>query len=465
MGTKRDYPLAFKLLVTDAMNVPVYGATLTFSSPATGAGGSFSGTSSFTNSDGTVNSYLQSANSIAGSYTVSASASSFGYQTPSTPLFNLANIAVPAALTFVPIAPCRVADTRGPAGPFGAPSLPGQTSRDFTIPAGSCNIPAGAQAYSLNVGVVPQGPLGYLTVWPAGQSQPLVSTLNSDGRTKSNAAIVAAGTNGAVSFFATNTTDLVIDVNGYFVAAGTPSSLSFYPVAPCRVADTRNANAPLGGPFVSGQTSRTFPITSSSCGVPATAQAYSLNLTAVPHGPLGYLTAFPSGLPRPIAAALNAPTGTVTANAAILPAGSGGSIDVFASNDSDLVIDINGYFAPPTTGGLSFYGYQPCRALDTRLPAGTAPFSGGAIINDLVCGASSSAQVFVVNATVVPSAALGYITLWGPSAVLPLTSTLNASDGAITGNLAIVSTRYNGINVFASNPTQLIVDFFGFFAP
>ena len=55
-------------------------------------------------------------------------------------------------------------------------------------------IPSAAVAYSLNVTVVPAGPLGYLTVWPAGQSQPTVSTLNSlDGRVKANAAIVAGG--------------------------------------------------------------------------------------------------------------------------------------------------------------------------------------------------------------------------------------------------------------------------------
>ena len=45
--------------------------------------------------------------------------------------------------------------------------------------------------------VVPAGLLGYLTVWPTGQTQPVASTLNSlDGRIKSNAAIVPAGEGG-----------------------------------------------------------------------------------------------------------------------------------------------------------------------------------------------------------------------------------------------------------------------------
>ena len=98
-------------------------------------------------------------------------------------------------LQFVTVPPCRVVDTRLAIGPFGGPSMPGQTSRDFAIPNDACNIPSTAEAYSLNVTVVPRPTLGYLTVWPTGQTQPKISTLNSpDGRVKANAAIVPAGT-------------------------------------------------------------------------------------------------------------------------------------------------------------------------------------------------------------------------------------------------------------------------------
>ena len=97
-------------------------------------------------------------------------------------------------LQFVTVPPCRVVDTRLAVGPFGGPSLQGHASRDFAIPNGACNIPSTAAAYSLNVTVVPRPTLGYLTVWPTGQTQPTISTLNSpDGRVKANAAIVPAG--------------------------------------------------------------------------------------------------------------------------------------------------------------------------------------------------------------------------------------------------------------------------------
>ncbi|MGA1990859.1 MAG: hypothetical protein ABSH46_07345, partial [Bryobacteraceae bacterium] len=93
----------------------------------------------------------------------------------------------------------------------------GGSTRSFTIPASACSVPSTAAAYSLNVTVVPDGVLYYLTAWPAGSSQPLVSTLNSfDGSVVANAAIVPAGTNGAVSIYVTNPTQVILDINGYF---------------------------------------------------------------------------------------------------------------------------------------------------------------------------------------------------------------------------------------------------------
>jgi hypothetical protein len=91
---------------------------------------------------------------------------------------------------------------------------------------------------------------------------------------------------------------------------------------------------------------RSFPVPSSSCGVPVTAQAYSLNLTVVPPGPLNYISTWPTGVAMPLVSTLNDLSGTVVANAAIVPAGSDGAISVFAYAATDLIIDINGYFAP-----------------------------------------------------------------------------------------------------------------------
>jgi hypothetical protein len=251
----------------------------------------------------------------------------------------------PAAgtLQFYPLTPCRILDTRIGNGTFGGPAIPGGGSRSFPVRS-TCGIPATAAVYSLNVTVVPHGFLGYVTAWPTGQVQPIVSTLNSlDGTVLSNAAIVAAGTNGAVSFFANNTTDLILDINGYFAAPGL-GGLNYFTVAPCRVIDTRNANGASGGPIMDGNTARAFPLPASACGLPDTASAYSLNVTVQPVGPLGYLTIWPTILAQPLVSTLNAPKGLVVANAALVAAGASGSVEVFVSNTSHVIIDTNGYF-------------------------------------------------------------------------------------------------------------------------
>jgi len=372
------------------------------------------------------------------------------------------------ALRFTPVTPCRVVDTRNPNGPFGGPPIQGLTSRSFPLPQNnSCRLPLGSTAYALNVTVVPHEPLGFLTIWPTGQPQPGVSLMNSDGRTKANAAIVLSGTGGAaVSVFSSNTTDVIIDVTGYFTPVNS-SNLQFYPLTPCRVVDTRGAMGLLGGPSLQANMERDFPLLQSrSCNIPPSAQAYSLNITAVPHGALGFLTVWQAGQQRPIASTLNAPTGTNTANAAIIRAGSGGDIAVYPSNDTDLVVDINGYFAPAGTGGLSLYGLtNPCRVLDTRQTGGL--FNGELTVNVMgsSCTVPGTAQAYVLNATVLPQSTLGFLTLWPDGQQQPGVSTLNATDGATTSNMAIVSTTNGSVDAFVTNPTNLILDLSSYLAP
>ncbi|MFN7937660.1 MAG: BACON domain-containing carbohydrate-binding protein [Bryobacteraceae bacterium] len=386
-----------------------------------------------------------------------------------------------AGMRFVPVPPCRVVDTRGEPGltaAFGPPVLAGGNQRSFPIPQGRCNIPGNATAYSLNVTVVPRGGLSYITLWPTGQPQPLVSTLNSfDGRIKANAAIVPAGTGGAVSAFVTDTTDVILDINGYFVPLdGTnfASTSALRTIVPCRVVDTRSAVGKNGGPSLNAGQTRSFLLRGSLPGcefIPNDVVAYSVNITAIPKsGSLAYLSAWPTGLPQPVVSTLNAFTGTVVANAAIVPVGTGGEISIFVTDAADVVIDLNGYFQRE---GLSYYPLPPCRVLDTRNPNGTY---GGPVLNagssrtfsatGSGCGIPSVAQAFSMNATVVPSAGLSYLTIWPAGAPQPFVSTLNAFDGSVTSNaLSIRAGTGGSFSTFVTDTTHLIIDTSGYFAP
>ena len=373
------------------------------------------------------------------------------------------------ALQFVPVTPCRVSDTRWHNGPLGGPPISGGSYRTLPIPSSSCGIPATAAAYSFNVTIVPHGILGALVIWPTGEDRSAISSMNSwDGRIKASAAIVPAGSGGAINVYASGTTDVVLDINGYFVLAPDPSALAFYPLKPCRVSDTRWPKGALGGPYLKGGAeARELPVLkATSCNIPSTAKAYALNYTVVPKvSPLWVVSTWPTGQPQLGTSTLNAPTGTVTANAAIVPAGNNGDIEVWASGDTDLVIDINGYFAPPGRGGLSLYPSAPCRALDTRKTVGR--FTGLLIANiaGSPCGIPGGAQAYVLNATVVPNGALLLLALWPDGQSQPNSSTLNAWDGVVTSNMAIVPSTNGSIDAYAAGWTDLVLDISSYFAP
>jgi hypothetical protein len=378
---------------------------------------------------------------------------------------------------FVPIVPCRVVDTRSPSGQFGGPPLSGGASRSFALPQGSCpNIPSSATAFALNVTLVPinHGRVGYLTIWPTGQTQPTVSTMNSDGRVKADAATVPAGTGGAVSVYVTDTTNVVIDIDGYYISP-LNGTLEFYPLPPCRVADTRSTQFPqgLGSPHLTGGVARDFPVLNNTTCIPAniTALAYSFNLTAIPYqgAPMGYLEVWPTGYePQNPVSTLNNPNAITVANAAIVPAGTSGEITVYGSSNTDLAIDINGYFAEAGSG-LSLYTVPPCRVIDTRNGGGQG-FNGtlSPAVNVVTSGCSipASAGAYIFNATAIPVLPLGYLTLWPDGEQQPGVSTLNASDKSVTSNMAVVPNHGDGkVDAYASGTTQLILDISSYFAP
>ena len=147
-------------------------------------------------------------------------------------------------------------------------------------------------------------------------------------------------------------------------------ALTFVAITPCRLVDTRGAAAgfigvtPFNGPGVpAGGGNLTFPVQSSAqtsttapapCGaIPSIAAAYSINLTVVPvaGGAVDNVSLWPAGSTQPFVATLNDPQGIIAQNAAIVPAGTpfgGFSFHSTGPAATDIVIDMNGYYAAPT---------------------------------------------------------------------------------------------------------------------
>jgi len=267
-----------------------------------------------------------------------------------------------------------------------------------------------------------------------------------------------------------------LSVTGERSAEGT-----FTPVDPVRLLDTRDGNgaprAPLGG----GQTLH-LQVTGRG-GVPATSvTAVVLNMTVVSPTSAGFLTVFPSGVPRPTASNLNFPAKWIGANAVTVPIGTNGQVDIYnPAGNVDVVADVLGYYngddlaySGATAG--AFWTTEPERLVDTRdgtfggaLPRFTyvrVPVSYGPEFDRHI-------TALAVNITAVDPTDGGYLTAWsGANALPPNASTLNFTAHSVVPNFAIVPTRWcdacGGFPTIAvanasNGSTHVIVDIFGFY--
>jgi hypothetical protein len=136
--------------------------------------------------------------------------------------------AVPSSTGFYTVAPCRVVDTRGPAGPWGSPALAANTSRSFQI-TGRCGVPSSAEAIVVNVTVTDATTGGNLRLYPTQSALPMASAINYRPSTpRANNGSYALGSSGSLSVRCDQsygTTHVILDVSGYFetVAGPTPT--------------------------------------------------------------------------------------------------------------------------------------------------------------------------------------------------------------------------------------------------
>jgi len=127
----------------------------------------------------------------------------------------------PMPTRFFTLAPCRLVDTRSAS--LGGPNPLGASSRkDFTITGGTCGVPAGALAVSVNVTVTQTAAAGFVTLFPANRSLPSTSNINFRlGQTTANNAVVRLATDGtgvlAVQNGSPGSVHFILDVNGYFL--------------------------------------------------------------------------------------------------------------------------------------------------------------------------------------------------------------------------------------------------------
>lgn len=338
--------------------------------------------------------------------------------------------------------------------------------------------PLGVAAVSLNVTATNTASAGFLTVYPCGNRSAVSNVNYTAGDTVANAVITPVSSTGRICIFSSAPADVVVDLNGWFAAPP-----GFAPVGPARVLDTRPGESPTAlraGAVPKAKVGGTNVLqvqVADLAGLtpPSGVAAVSLNVTAIGASVPGFLTVYPCGV-RPAvsnvnfgSAALNA---DVVANAVVAPVSTTGTICIFASTPIDVVVDINGWFV----ANAGFAAVGPARLADSRVRESPnalrvvpkvriSPTNIAVIDVGGLAGLTPAAGISAVslNVTATNADVSGFVTVF-PCGAIRSVSNVNFTAQETVANATISPVSSSGqICIFASTPTDVVVDINGWF--
>ena len=408
----------------------------------------------------------------------------------------------PQGGSYSALSPVRICDTRtgNPSELSGvAAQCLGKTIKAGTTlnvaAAGSFAVPQDVLAVAINVTAIKPATNGYLTVYPTGEGRPTSSNLNvRAGAVVANLVQVAVGSGGEISIFSSTTTDVAIDLQGYFstsptggAGAGLYDALS----SPIRVCDTRAGNPSVltgaagqcnDAPVVAG--GHVTVAIAGSFGIPRDASAIVANVTAISAAAQGFLAVYPDGAAPPTVSDVNFGPGETVPNLVTATLGADGKIDVLSSRPSNVVVDVFGYYtAAGGTGAKFFTAAAPTRICDTRAgnpsglfgaatqcngtsDAGEALGPAGTLTVDVggQFSVPAGATAVVVSVTGIEPTRDTFLTIF-PGTARPTTSDLNPRVGAIEPNLVVAALSTRGsLSVYnASGSVNIAVDIEGWY--
>jgi hypothetical protein len=271
----------------------------------------------------------------------------------------------------------------------------------------------------------------------------------------------------------TGSTDVLVDVEGYYASTVTTSGL-YNPLSPYRALGTLAI-----GQAIAQDASQAVTVTGTASGVPSSATAVVVNVTAADATASSFLTVYPAGVSTlPQASNLNfgaqAPLQAI-ANRVTVGVGAGGQIEVYNYTGTvNVDVDVDGYYTGSGGTGSAFVAITPVRLFDTRTATlvGTGtPIAASGIESFSLTNTTipSNAAAVAANFTVVPGAAPGYLTVYPEAdATPPVASDVNwtANESPAVPNYTIADTAGTGsVAVFNGQGAtiNLLIDAFGYF--
>lgn len=242
---------------------------------------------------------------------------------------------------------------------------------------------------------------------------------------------------------------------------------NYFAVNPCRILDTRNTT------ILTNNQPRVVNI-AGSCGIPGTAKAVSVNVTAVSPTDSGKISLYPGNFPSSWSGAVSSvnfvPATSPRANSAVIQLATDGTGTIGINpqvagspGQVHLTLDVDGYFSTDTTpalgaqGPLGFQTLPVCRIADTQ---SSTPLTSGpprTFTAQGVCGIPVGAAVASLHIGVPAPAYGAHITLFPGNISYPGTATINVSPAA--------SQWRNGARVRLSPTTPDFAAVFGTVTP
>jgi LPXTG-site transpeptidase (sortase) family protein len=259
----------------------------------------------------------------------------------------------------------------------------------------------------------------------------------------------------ASSFVAVST------VGSTVVSAAPVGASAFRGVSPLRVLDTRETAKPTAGSY-------NPVVIAGLAGVPSTATAVVLNVTAIDAEGEGYVTVFPWGEALPNTSNVNIKRfGQMVPNLVTVRLGAEGKVGLYSSISANLLVDVFGYYsASGATSAGRFIALTPQRLLDTRGRATAG--EDGVVRLAMPAGVPANTEGLVLNVTAVNSRlrtnGFGYWTAFPAGQAQGTTSNINISTPDQTiANQVIVKPSALGVDFYSYAGGDLLVDLMGYY--
>ena len=367
---------------------------------------------------------------------------------------SVASAAAPDTSAYVPVEPCRLADTRDGLGFVPIDESTAKVSVD------ACGIPEAATSVIVSTTIVNPGDRGWLVAYPSDRARQTAATLNwKAGDTRANTATVAIGEDRDIAVYRTGTFGdgaVIVDVVGAFIPTSSATAGRFQPETTARrLLDTRSGARPTAGSTLA------VPLPS---GVPSDATALAVSITAVRNTDGGFVSAYPAESTRPDTSVLNTDRpGQFRAAATIVPVTSAG-FEVYVSADTHIIVDVTGSFTGETaidsTDGL-FVPVNPTRLRDTRsLPD---PIHRGGTIEVELPPLAESIAAAVYTVTMIAPGESGYLATHAAGTPRGATSSGYSERGDLTAQFGIAAASARGVSIYADTGSEVTFDLLGYF--